>query len=89
MTWRPQREPDAKPLGTDRVLTDSIGRYVFCGLPLERTVRIEISDEDYSASPAEVTFRQGWVVPEGETPRRGRPTPYRVWTVDVMALAKQ
>ena len=88
-TWRPERRPEAKPLGSLTAISDSIGRYSLCGLPIDRTTRIELDSDDYEVRPVELTFRQDWVVMENETPRKGRNTPYRIWKVDLLALRRQ
>ena len=85
-TWRPERKPDAKPMGSLIAISDSVGRYSLCGLPIDRTTRIELDSDDYQVAPVELTFRQDWVVMENETPRRGRPIPYRIWKVDLLAI---
>ncbi|UCD25200.1 MAG: carboxypeptidase regulatory-like domain-containing protein, partial [Gemmatimonadota bacterium] len=88
-TWRPERMPEAKPIGSLITTTDSVGSYRICGLPTERTTRIELDDADYHVAPVELTFRADWVVMENRTPRRGQPTPYRIWKVDLLAIRKQ
>jgi len=73
-------------MGSLIAISDSVGRYSLCGLPIDRTTRIELDSDDYQVAPVELTFRQDWVVMENETPRRGRPIPYRIWKVDLLAI---
>jgi hypothetical protein len=86
VSWRLEGQPEAKPAGTDQVVTDSIGGFVFCGLPTHRTLRVELESDRYEVEPVELTFRDDWVVMENREPRQGRAVPHRIWKVDLRAL---